>query len=206
MSYPYHNDGRRNAGYGNVVVNAAEERFKCLTNIIGFPIEPEQYQLWLPAITHSSHAGNARGSNAGLARLGDLAMKTVQTAVLYRAGLGDNGRVHRDTIQGLLAQVPLEKVCRRHGLDDLVYQKGMATLTGKCCADLVQAIIGAVYIDCVSRQCNPMEHVEAVMRNLGLLDDPSEPQQAGSSNMAYVSPGNDYAANPNYGYYTSPPY
>ncbi|KAH8922267.1 hypothetical protein BT69DRAFT_1369708 [Atractiella rhizophila] len=161
--------------YG-IVVPTAVERFEQLSRITGYTIVKEKYALWLEAITHRSHSTAVKGANGGLARLGDVAMKTVQTAVLYRAGKGDNPGLHTRVIQGGLSQRPLEAACRGINLENLAYHQ-MPDFPGGCCADLVKAIIGAVYIDCVSRDYNPMENIEKVMDNLGLLYDP-EKQQA----------------------------
>ncbi|KAH8927901.1 hypothetical protein BT69DRAFT_681697 [Atractiella rhizophila] len=80
-------------------------------------------------------------------------------------------------------------------LDELAYYRHMPTLPPRLCADLVQAIIGAVYLDCVAHNCNPMEMVEAVMDNLDLLFDPSRSHQeqdaATTSDQGYDKPSSN---------------
>ncbi|KAH8922265.1 hypothetical protein BT69DRAFT_1334850 [Atractiella rhizophila] len=144
---------------------SVEERFERLHRLIGYPLDRQYDDLWRTAITHSSYSGGRQGANGGLARLGDVAMKTVQTVVIHRAGLGDDGR----TLQRCLSCQPLEKICKKYGLQDLAYHNLGQPAEGFC-ADLVKAIIGAVYIDSVYRTWNPMNQIEGVMQRLEILD------------------------------------
>ncbi|KAH8925230.1 hypothetical protein BT69DRAFT_1348918 [Atractiella rhizophila] len=182
-------NSNRQAGNGTDVPTAVE-RLQQLSRITGYTIVTEKYPLWLEAITHSSHSTAVKGANGGLARLGDVAMKTVQTAVLYRAGKGDDPILHTRAIQGRLSQRPLKAACKRIKLENLAYYN-MSEFPGSRCADLVKAIIGAVYIDCVSRDYNPMEYIEEVMDNLGLLYDPEKEQWPEREDEQEPGPGQE---------------
>ncbi|KAH8925227.1 hypothetical protein BT69DRAFT_1332371 [Atractiella rhizophila] len=148
---------------------SVEERFERLYGLIGYPMDRQYNDLWRTAITHSSYSGGRQGANGGLARLGDVAMKTVQTVVIHRVGLGDDGQLTSQTLQRCLSCHPLEKICKNYGLQDLAYHNIAQPAEGFC-ADLVKAIIGAVYIDSVYRACNPMDRIEGVMHRLEILD------------------------------------
>ncbi|KAH8914119.1 hypothetical protein BT69DRAFT_1290713 [Atractiella rhizophila] len=194
-----HNRGWHQHGSGI----PAEERLRQLSELIGYPFDRQNYHLWITAITNASYIGRPEGSNGGLARLGDLAMKTVQTAVLHRVGLGDDGKRHNETIQSRLSQFPLELICRKYRLQELVYHR-LSGFPGRHCADLVRAIIGAVYLDCVAHGCNPMEMVEMVMNNLDLLCDPSPPLQEQAASYyqpsSHLSYCDDYQPSSSRGY------
>ncbi|KAH8922264.1 hypothetical protein BT69DRAFT_1351001 [Atractiella rhizophila] len=155
-------------------------RFHRLGALTGYPTD-RNHDLWFKAITHSSYSGGPQGANGGLARLGDAAMKTAQIVVIHRLGLGDDGKLTCQTTQRCLSGPPLENACKKYGLQDFAYHN-LQTFGEAFCVDLVKAIIGAVYLDSVSRGWSPMERIELVMHRLGLLDyNPQlqmQPQQA----------------------------
>ncbi|NEM91541.1 ribonuclease III [Galbitalea soli] len=153
-------------------MNGTESTRADLASRLGVPVGPELLQL---ALTHRSFAYENGGlpHNERLEFLGDSILGQAVTVMLYRENPDlDEGELAKRRAS-LVSSVALAEVARSIGLGEHIRLGRGEELTGgsdksSILADTVEAMIGAVYLD-----CGPDVATDFVLRLIRpLLEDP----------------------------------